>query len=136
MINDRIKISPKTRQIPLRLLLIFPFVLQIVSAVGLVGYLSYRSGQKAVEDMAKPLMSEIGDRIDRNLANYFQSPVDMARNNAAALKLGVLNYQDLSTIKRYFWQQSQIFKGIPIWLIATEQKTILIVDQQDRKICL
>jgi len=58
--------------------------------------------------MDKPLMSEIGDRIDRNLANYFQSPVDMARNNAAALKLGVLNYQDISTIKRYFWQQSQV----------------------------
>jgi len=33
----------------------------LMGAVGLVGYLSYRSGQKAVEDMAKPLMVEIGD---------------------------------------------------------------------------
>jgi len=61
MVNPRPKTAKKTRQIPLRLLLIVPFVLQIVGAVGLVGYLSYRSGQKAVEDMAKPLMVEIGD---------------------------------------------------------------------------
>ena len=33
----------------------------LMGAVGLVGSLSYRSGQKAVEDMAKPLMVEIGD---------------------------------------------------------------------------
>ena len=61
MVNPRPKTAKKTRQIPLRLLLIVPFVLQIVGAVGLVGYLSYRSGQKAVEDRAKPLMVEIGD---------------------------------------------------------------------------
>jgi len=46
-----------------RLLLVVPFVLQIFWAVGLVGYISYRSGQKAAEDMAKPLMTEIGDRL-------------------------------------------------------------------------
>ncbi len=32
----------KLKQIPLRLVLILPFVLQIVGAVGLVGYLSDR----------------------------------------------------------------------------------------------
>ncbi len=125
--------SPKIRQIPLRLVLIVPFVLQIVGAVGLVGYLSYRSGQKAVEDIAKPLMAEIGDRIDQNLTNYLKKPVQVTRNNAEAAKLGILNYHDLPAVKSYFWKQSQIFDEISIWLIATEQKTILIVDTQDKK---
>ncbi|CAD0229808.1 Histidine kinase (fragment) [Planktothrix agardhii] len=132
MINPRPKTAKKTRQIPLRLLLIVPFVLQIVGAVGLVGYLSYRSGKKAVEDMAKSLMVEIGDRIDQNLNSYLQKSVEVTRNNAEAAKLGVLNYHDLPAVKRYFWQQSEIFNDISIWLIATEQKTILIVDRQDK----
>ena len=113
-------------------MLIVPFVLQIVGAVGLVGYFSYRSGQKAVEDMAKPLMSEIGDRIDQNLNGYLRKSAEVTRTNAEAAKLGVLNYNDLAAVKRYFWQQSEIFNEISIWLIATEQKTILIVDRQDK----
>ena len=52
MMNSRISKSQKIRQIPLRAVLIVPFVLQIVGAVGLVGFLSYRSGQEAVENMA------------------------------------------------------------------------------------
>ena len=52
MISDRTHKPQKFRQIPLRLVLVLPFVLQIVGAVGLVGYLSYRSGQQAVKKPA------------------------------------------------------------------------------------
>jgi len=38
--------------IPLRTVLIVPFVLQILGAVGIVGYLSFRNGQQAVNDLA------------------------------------------------------------------------------------
>ena len=34
--------------LPLRVVLIIPFVLQLFGAVGLVGHLSFRSGQSAV----------------------------------------------------------------------------------------
>ncbi|NEO86527.1 MAG: hypothetical protein F6J87_20055 [Spirulina sp. SIO3F2] len=34
----------------LRLVLIVPFILQIMGAVSLVGYLSFRTGQKATSD--------------------------------------------------------------------------------------
>jgi hypothetical protein len=40
----------------LRTVLIIPFVLQTVAAVGLVGYLSYKNGQQAVENLAKQVM--------------------------------------------------------------------------------
>ena len=79
MNSDRPAKFQKTRQIPLRVLLIVPFVLQIVSAVGLVGFLSYRSGQEAVENMATSLMSEIGDRIDQNLNSYLNAPEQVAK---------------------------------------------------------
>ncbi|MGB7709409.1 MAG: hypothetical protein WBL95_07695 [Microcoleus sp.] len=44
---------------PLGVVLIVPFVLQIVGAVGLVGYLSFRNGQKAVNNLGSQLMSEV-----------------------------------------------------------------------------
>ncbi|MEA5619367.1 ATP-binding protein [Cronbergia sp. UHCC 0137] len=124
--------AQKYRQIPLRLVLIIPFVLQIVGAVGLVGYLSYRSGQKAVEDMAKPLMKEIGDRIHQNLANYLTKPTEITRNHAVAFQLGILNWRDLATLEKYFWQQSEIFDNINSIAIANEQKEILIIQRLDK----
>lgn len=45
--------SQSLRRFPLRLILILPFVLQIFAAVGLVGYLSFRNGQKAIAELTK-----------------------------------------------------------------------------------
>lgn len=44
---------------PLGVVLIVPFVREIVGAVGLVGYLSFRNRQKAVNNLGSQLMSEV-----------------------------------------------------------------------------
>lgn len=131
MVGDRLAKTQKTRHIPLRFILIVPFVLQIVGAVGLVGYLSYRSGQKAVEEMAKASMTEIGDRIDQNLTNYLQEPKQVVRNNAAAIQLGLLPWQDLKRMEKYFWQQIAIFNSLDSIAITNEKKEILIAQIDD-----
>ncbi len=105
MNSDRPVKPQRTRQIPLRLLLIVPFVLQIVGAVGLVGYLSYRSGQKAVEDIATSLMSEIGDRIEQNLNNYLQTAQKINQNNLKVIESGIIENSDFESLGKYFWQQ-------------------------------
>ncbi|WP_287295851.1 hypothetical protein, partial [Moorena sp. SIO2C4] len=46
-------------KVSLGTVLIVPFVLQIFTAVGLVGYLSFRNGEKAVNKLALQLQSEI-----------------------------------------------------------------------------
>ena len=134
MNSDRASKLPKTPKIPLRLLLIIPFVLQIVGAVGLVGYLSYRSGQKVVEEMAEPSMTEIGDRIDQNLTNYLEKPTQVIRNNATGIKLGLLPWQNLKMMERYFRQQQNIFNELGSLAIANEKKEILIVQIDDDKL--
>ena len=121
----------KSPKISLRLLLIIPFVLQIVGAVGLVGYLSYQSGQKAVEEMASSLMTEIGDRIDQNLINHLKAPVQVTRNNAVAIKLGLLNYQDFSAVERYLWEQSHIFDNLNAIVVATETRSMFTLNKMD-----
>ena len=105
MNSDRTAKPQKTRQIPLRVLLIVPFVLQIVGAVGLVGVLSYRSGQDAVEDMATSLMSEIGDRIEQNLDNYLQTAQKINQNNLKVIESGIIKNDDFEDLGKYFWQQ-------------------------------
>jgi PAS domain S-box-containing protein len=56
-------------KLPLRTVLIVPFVLLTVSAVGLVGFLSFKSGREAVEDVAQQLMQQVTERINDRLAD-------------------------------------------------------------------
>lgn len=73
-------ISSRLHKIPLRFVLLVPFVLQIVTAVSLVGYLSFRNGQKAIDDLAHQLMGELSDRIQLQLDTYLKTPPEAQSN--------------------------------------------------------
>jgi len=100
------RVSPK---VPLRTVLIVPFVLQIFAAVGLTGYLSFRNGQQAVNKLVTQLQSKESDRIDRHLGTYFATPNQINQINLDAIDLGLLNLNDFQTTGRYFWKQMQVF---------------------------
>ena len=64
----------KKRSLSLRYLLIIPFLIQVFGAVGLVGYLSFRNGQKSVANLAEQLMLEVENNISERLKTYFATP--------------------------------------------------------------
>ncbi len=126
MINTIIT-RKKKKSLSLKWLLIIPFVLQIMAAVGLVGYLSYRSGQKSVEDIASSLITEIGNRIEQNLLHYFEQPTKVSTNTANLIQLGILNWHDLATIEQYFWKQLQTFNSLGGLVILNKEKEAVTV---------
>ncbi|WP_202925294.1 hypothetical protein [Myxacorys almedinensis] len=71
-------------KIPLRSLLVIPFVMQIFAAVGLTGYLSLRNGQQAVNDLASQLRNEVSDRVDQQLDSYTATSRHLVQMNSAA----------------------------------------------------
>ncbi|MGL6338549.1 MAG: ATP-binding protein [Waterburya sp.] len=100
----------KSKQVPLRLILVVPFVLQIFAAVGLTGYLSLRNGQKAVNELATQLQKNVSDRVDQHLDSYLGIPHQINQLNARAINLGLIDTKDLRNFGRYFWQQMRTFK--------------------------
>jgi signal transduction histidine kinase/DNA-binding NarL/FixJ family response regulator len=129
MINPRSKTVKKTRQIPLRLVLIVPFVLQIVGAVGLVGYLSYQTGQKAVNELTTKLRDETTTRVVQYLDNYLATPVLINQINVDAVRLGYLDLQDTSKLSEYLVNQLQKFKNVSHILLGTEQGKFIVANQ-------
>jgi signal transduction histidine kinase/CheY-like chemotaxis protein len=99
-------------KLPLRTVLIVPFVLQIVVAVGLVGYLSFRNGQKAVNNLADRLMNEVSLRVQQNLQVYVATPHQINQSKLDAVKLGLLTMDDLSSWEKYLWRQVQLYPYI------------------------
>jgi signal transduction histidine kinase/DNA-binding NarL/FixJ family response regulator len=103
------KPATPNRKLPLRSLLIVPFVIQIFAAVGLTGYLSLRNGQQAVHELAVHLQNEVSDRIDQHLDSFLLSGRQVAQINAKAIELKTLDPENTNQLGRYFWQQMQVY---------------------------
>jgi signal transduction histidine kinase/DNA-binding NarL/FixJ family response regulator len=100
------------RGLSLRLVLVLPFVLQIVGAVGLVGYLSFKNGQEAVNELADRLMDKSSDLVSERLDNYLETPQKINQINLDAIALGLLDLKDFQTAGHYFWKQLQAYPDI------------------------
>ncbi|MEH1941977.1 MAG: ATP-binding protein [Nostoc sp.] len=96
----------------LRTWLVVPFVLQIFTAVGLVGYLSFRNSQQAVNHLAHQLIREASLRVDQHLDTYLASSYQIARSNAELVESGLLNRQDLDLVGYQFWQKVKLHQKI------------------------
>ncbi|MGL5835741.1 MAG: ATP-binding protein [Waterburya sp.] len=102
----------KYKGLPLRLVLVLPFVLQVVGAVGLVGYLSFKNGQQAVNDLADRLMDKSSKLVSERLDNFLETPQKINQLNRDAIALGLVDLKDFKTAGHYFWKQLQTYPDI------------------------
>ncbi|MBP0020117.1 MAG: hypothetical protein J7647_21500 [Cyanobacteria bacterium SBLK] len=98
-----------SRELPPRIVLLVSFILQIFGIVGLVGYLSLRNGQKAVNDLALQIRKELTARIERALRAYTET-----RHTIDKLNANTRVRSDIDTVNlketHLFWEQSQLFQ--------------------------
>ncbi len=93
----------------LQLFLIVPFVLQIFGAVGLIGYISFRKGEQAVEELAEELINEVTKTVDSRLDYYLSIPHQVNQINADAIQMGLIDLNDREVTAQYFWRQMQAY---------------------------
>jgi signal transduction histidine kinase/DNA-binding response OmpR family regulator len=130
------KVKVPSKRMPLRLILVMPFVLQIFAAVGLTGYFSLRNGQQSVNTLAGQLMDKVDTLIEQHLESYIESPHQLNEVNAAAIDAKLLDLQNFKTMGHFFWKQMQVFnvgyinfanrQGEFIGVERTEKGSILI----------
>ncbi|MEH2173556.1 ATP-binding protein [Nostoc sp.] len=99
----------KAKAFPLQIVLIVPFLIQIFAAVSLVGYLSFKNGQRAVNDLAEQLIDRTSDVVDEHLKSYLSIPQTLNQINADAIRKGLLDVGDRKTLGKYFWDQIQAY---------------------------
>ncbi|NET04004.1 MAG: PAS domain-containing protein [Symploca sp. SIO2B6] len=86
-----------------------PFVIQIVAAVGLTGWFSFRNGQQAINDVTSQLRSEITAHINQKLESYLVTPHLVNQINLNAIHLGELDVENKQLLERHFWHQLHLF---------------------------
>jgi signal transduction histidine kinase/CheY-like chemotaxis protein len=112
--------------VPLRAILIVPFIVQIIAAVGTVGYLSFRSGQKAVNDMAVQLQAEVSDRTKQQVLSYLERPTSNLKTIAAAIKTEQIDLNDQIKQQRFLWHLVNQETAIAVNLTTPKGNSILV----------
>ncbi len=117
--------SSQRQLIRLRLVLLLPFIIQVISIVSLVGYLSYRNGQKAINDLANQLINEIDARVTEQVKDYLNIPKKVQEQNLRDINIGIgINLRDIKQLSRHFWNQVETFQIQYIGYISVEGESI------------
>jgi adenylate cyclase len=119
------------RKIPLKILLIVPFVVQTVGAVAVVGYLSYRNGQKAVNDVATQLRNETSERIKENLTYLVAIPFQSFENYDAALSQNRIDLNNGRDVEKFLWRQLPAFPLVAAAAFVTPDREFFAGERQD-----
>lgn len=94
----------------LRTTLVVPFILQIVAAVGVVGYVSFWNGQRGIQHLASKLVEEISNQISQYLDDYTSLPHQINQINLDAAEIGILDLENFDEVGQYFWRQLEVFE--------------------------
>lgn len=105
-------VSRISGKVPLRTVIVIPFVVLILLAGVVTGYLSFRNGQEAVNNVASQLRSEITARIQERVRNYLETAHLINRLNANDIELDQVDLEDVPTLELYFWKQIQTFPQV------------------------
>ena len=121
-------------QLPLRTVLIVPFLGQIVGTVGLVGYLSLRSGQKAVEALIINLGEEVSDRIEQKVLGLLEKPHLLLQTSLGVAKSGNLNLDNFPQLQCFFLAQIQQHNSFNHLGFGNERGELLSVEHPESAI--
>lgn len=130
--KSRMPLSPGLfRKIPLQILLIIPFVVQTVGAVAVVGYLSYRNGQKAVNDVATQLQNDISNRIKQNLTYLLAIPHQSFESYDAVLSQNRIDLNNGRDVEKFLWRQLPAFPLVAATAFVTANQESFGAERQD-----
>jgi signal transduction histidine kinase len=123
-------------QVSFRSILVVPFLVQVVFAVGLTGYFTIRNGQKEAENFALQLQANVGKRIDQHLSSYLATPQQLAYLNYQAIQSKLLNPQDLKPFESFFVTQMQLFPEVGYLNFGRPSGEFIGVERRDRTLLI
>ena len=100
------------RNLSLQNIITLPLLLQIFVTVSLVGYFSWRNGEKAVDRATLRFRNELTARVKQHLEEYLNTPHLIVKLKQNSLKTKQLVIDDFKTIEHDFWLTIKLFNSV------------------------
>lgn len=121
----------RTLKVPLHLILTIPFMVQVISIAGLVGYFAYQSRSRDVEDLTRQIIASTGSRVVYRLNRYLGIAHLVNQANAVALETNILSLNNLNQLDQYFILQHRQRPEITGLMVALQDGTFHRVNRLD-----
>lgn len=99
----------QSKTLPLRGLIIVPFIVQIFATVSVVSYWSFDNGQRSVNALIVKLENQASERVEQHLNSYLSCARQLTELNAKAINSGLLKSSELHSLGRFFWTQVKLY---------------------------
>jgi adenylate cyclase len=96
----------------IRTLLVGLAVVEIVTAVGLTGWLAFRNGKQNADQLTVKVLGEMVLRVNTHLESYVNAPILLTELNKNTLDFEQIQLEDKARLEKHFWAQSQLFPEI------------------------
>lgn len=123
--------SRRMPSISIRYMIPTLFIVLITVTVSLIGWLAFRSGKRAVDDLANQLSQEIAARIDEHVMGHISTPHMFHQINLSAIRTGNLDVDDFSELEYYFWEQTRLTESVPFVYLGTEGSEFVGIQRED-----
>ncbi|MEG5060723.1 adenylate/guanylate cyclase domain-containing protein [Microcoleus sp. A2-C5] len=97
----------------------------------IVGYLSYRNGQKAVNDVATQLRNQTSDHIKQNLTYLVAIPFQSFENYDTALSQNRIDLNNGRDVEKFLWGQLPAFPLVAAAAFVTPNQEFFAGERQD-----
>ena len=105
-------VTQALRHLPLRVMLVVPFVVQVTAAVTVTGWLAMRHGEEAVNQVAQQVRGAVSRQIEQELEAFLSTSHRINQINDDAIQLGQIDPDDPEALFRHFLQQAQGFPKV------------------------
>jgi diguanylate cyclase (GGDEF)-like protein len=116
--------NKSSRSLPLSLILIAPFVIQIVGAIAITGWISYQNGQRTVSDLASGLLVQAKLRVKERLDRLLNQSQAIVQANTFTFQQGYISLDKEAELQKYLWEQVQ--------RNPSSQRAIFVGDERGR----
>ncbi|NMF58277.1 adenylate/guanylate cyclase domain-containing protein [Pseudanabaena yagii] len=117
-------------QLSLKILLIVPFVTQVIAAVGITGWLSVQNGREATQELAPQIGQEVSNTIETHVRGYFDTPLEILQAHAVTAGDGHLALENLDKLDKLFWQQMRQAPNLYFFYAANPQGQFIGVERR------
>lgn len=101
--------------------MLIPLIVQTVAVTAITGWLTYRSGQQVVDELAYQLLEDTGDHLQYYLKTYTSELPLVVQENIDALDLQQLDRDDLRSWSQHFYRQHQRYEAVTFIYFGDEQ---------------
>ena len=99
-------------RIPLQLFLTLPFLIEMFIIVGVVGWVSIRNGQRAVNQATSKLRQETTARINSNVSELLTISEKINQLTVRTIQQEALDISDVRTLEEVYWRYLNTFQTV------------------------